>query len=49
MEVKNTDPSVINTFLKYTRERLDVQDHRIKVQLQIHEGDNNELRGLVHQ
>ena len=32
-EVTNTDPEVIVTFLKYLRERMDVQNERIKVQL----------------
>lgn len=41
-EITNTDPIIIATFLKYLRERLDVQNERIKVQLQIHQGDNQE-------
>ncbi len=41
-EVTNTDPVIISTFLTYLRERLGVQNDRIKVQLQIHQGDNQE-------
>ncbi len=39
-EITNTDPLIISTFLEYLRKRLGVQDNRIKVQLQIHEGDD---------
>ena len=42
VEITNTDPFIISTFLRYLRERLGVQNKRIKVQLQIHEGDNQE-------
>lgn len=42
IEITNTDPVIIATFLSYLRTRLGVQNHRIKVQLQIHEGDSQE-------
>lgn len=42
VEVTNTDPAIIATFLRYLRERLGVQREKIKVQLQIHQGDNQE-------
>lgn len=41
-EITNTDPIIISLFLTYLRERLGVQDSKIKVQLQIHEGDNQD-------
>lgn len=40
VEITNTDPIIISLFLKYIREHLGVQNERIKVQLQIHLGDN---------
>lgn len=42
VEVTNTDPDIISIFLEYLRERLGVQNERIKVQLQVHQGDNQE-------
>ena len=42
VEITNTDYTIISTFLRYLRERLGVQNERIKVQLQIHQGDNQE-------
>ncbi len=42
VEITNTDSVIISTFLAYLRERLNVQNDRIKVQLQIHEGDSQE-------
>ncbi|MBI4036903.1 hypothetical protein HY385_00570 [Candidatus Daviesbacteria bacterium] len=42
VEVTNTDHVIIKMFLKYLRERLDVRNGKIKLQLQIHEGDNQE-------
>lgn len=42
VEITNTDPTIIAMFLKYLREELGVQTNRIKVQLQIHLGDNQE-------
>lgn len=41
-EITNTDPEIIVCFLEYLRDRLGVQNDRIKLQLQIHEGDNQE-------
>lgn len=40
VEITNTDHEVIVLFLKYLRERLGVQTGKIKLQLQIHQGDN---------
>lgn len=40
VEVTNTDPLIIKTFLSYLRNRLNVQSEKIKVQLQIHDGDD---------
>ena len=42
IEITNTDPEIITTFLKYLRGKIGVQNERIKLQLQIHEGDNQE-------
>ncbi|MBI2018728.1 hypothetical protein HYS96_03420 [Candidatus Daviesbacteria bacterium] len=42
VEITNTDSIIISTFLKYLRGRMGVQNERIKVQLQIHQGDNQE-------
>lgn len=42
VEVTNTDDEIIKMFLKYLRERLDVRNEKIRLQLQIHEGDNQE-------
>lgn len=40
VEITNTNPEIICLFLKYLRARLNVQNEKIKLQLQIHEGDN---------
>lgn len=40
VEVTNTDHEIIKMFLKYLRERLDVRNEKFRLQLQIHEGDN---------
>ena len=42
VEVTNTDPEIIQLFLGYLRNRMNVQNERIKLQLQIHEGDDKE-------
>lgn len=42
VEITNTDPEIITLFLKYLKERLSVQNEKIKLQLQIHQGDNQE-------
>lgn len=42
VEITNTDPEIIVTFLNYLREKLGVQNNRIKIQLQIHESDNQD-------
>lgn len=40
VEITNTDPMIISTFLSYLRVRLGIQESKIKVQLQVHEGDD---------
>jgi hypothetical protein len=40
IEITNTDPVIIALFLKFLREKMNIQNQRIKVQLQIHSGDN---------
>ena len=42
VEVTNTNPEIIKIFLRYVREKLDVQNDKVKLQLQIHQGDNIE-------
>lgn len=42
VEITNTDPTIISLFLKYLRDNLNVQNDRVKVQLQIHQGDNQD-------
>ena len=42
VEVTNTDHDIIKIFLRYLREKLGVQNEKIRLQLQIHEGDNQE-------
>lgn len=42
VEITNTDSEIIKIFLRYLRERLSVQNDRIKIQLQIHSSDNRE-------
>lgn len=42
VEVTNTDPEIITLFLNYLRTYLGVHNEKIKVQLQIHEGDNQD-------
>lgn len=39
VEITNTDPEIITIFLRFIRIRLGVQNERIKIQLQIHQGD----------
>lgn len=40
VEITNTDSEIITTFLSYLRDRLGVQNEKIKIQLQIHQGDD---------
>ncbi len=40
VELTNTDPKIIRLFLRYLREHLLINEDRIKLQLQIHEGDS---------
>lgn len=42
VEVTNTDPYIIKLFLIYLIDKLDVQKDRVKVQLQIHHGDDKQ-------
>ncbi|MBU0999951.1 hypothetical protein KKE78_00955 [Patescibacteria group bacterium] len=42
VEVTNTDHVIIKIFLKYLRERLGVRNEKIRLQLQIHVGDNQD-------
>lgn len=40
IEMTNNEPLVIQIFLRYIREIIDIPEDRIKLQLQIHENDN---------
>lgn len=40
IEITNTDPNIIKAFLKFLRNDIQVDEKRIHLQLQIHEGDN---------
>jgi hypothetical protein len=42
IEITNTDPRVILAFLALLKEHLGVPPDRLRLQLQIHEGDNQE-------
>ena len=39
VEITNTDPRVIQIFLRLLREEIKVDEERIKLQIQIHKGD----------
>ncbi len=40
IEITNTDPRIINLFLEYVIQELGIDRKRFKLQLQIHEGDD---------
>jgi hypothetical protein len=40
IELTNTNPMIIKTFLEFIRKEIKPDEKRIKAQLQIHEGDN---------
>lgn len=40
VEVTNTNPAIIRLFLDFLRKGLEIDESRIRVQIQIHEGDN---------
>ncbi len=42
IEITNTDPKIISIFLDLLRKEFDVDESKIKVQIQIHKGDNRE-------
>lgn len=42
VEITNTDPIIIKVFLDMLRRDFNVDDDRIRVQIQIHEGDRQE-------
>lgn len=42
VEITNTDSEIISLFLKYLRDNLSVQNEKIRLQLQIHQGDDQE-------
>jgi hypothetical protein len=40
VEITNTDPRIIRLFLEFLRKDIGVIEKKLKVQIQIHEGDN---------
>ena len=40
IEVTNTDPNVIQLFLLFLRHDIQIDEKKLRVQIQIHEGDN---------
>jgi hypothetical protein len=42
VDVTNTNPDIINLFLDFLRNDIGIDELRLKLQLQIHEGDNQE-------
>ena len=42
VDVTNTNPDIIRLFLDFLRKDIEVDESRLKLQLQIHEGDNRE-------
>jgi hypothetical protein len=42
VDVTNTNPRIIMAFLDFLRYNVGVEEKRLRVQLQIHEGDNQE-------
>ena len=45
VDVTNTNPDIIKSFLKFLRKDIGINELRLKLQLQVHEGDSQaELR-----
>lgn len=42
VDVTNTNPQIIQKFLEFLRNDIGIDEKRLKLQLQIHEGDNQE-------
>ena len=42
VDVTNTNPEIINSFLDFLRGDISINESRLKLQLQIHEGDDQE-------
>ena len=40
IEITNTDGKIITVFLDFLRKDIGVNEHQLKLQIQIHEGDN---------
>jgi len=40
VDVTNTNPDIIKSFLNFLRKDVGINEERLKLQLQIHEGDN---------
>lgn len=43
VDVTNTNPDIIRLFLAFLRKDIGIDESRLKLQLQIHEGDNQKL------
>jgi hypothetical protein len=42
VDVTNTNPQIIQKFLEFLRNDIGIDEERLKLQLQIHQGDNQE-------
>ena len=42
VEITNTNPEMIKIFLNFLRNDFEIDENKLKLQLQIHEGDNRE-------
>ena len=42
VDVTNTNPEIINAFLNFLRKDIGIEENRLKLQLQIHVGDDKE-------
>ncbi|MEK9172017.1 MAG: hypothetical protein AAB782_02180 [Patescibacteria group bacterium] len=43
VDVTNTNPDIIKSFLDFLRKDIGINEKRLKLQLQIHDGDNREV------
>jgi len=42
VDVTNTNPRIITSFLQFLRKDIGIEENRLKLQLQIHQGDDKE-------
>lgn len=46
VDLTNTDPEIIRIFLEFLRKDIGINESRLKLQLQIHQGDNQRILEL---